>query len=136
MRKLGVILALIVLASLAACGGEAAPSGGESEPAGGNVGAGEAVFVQSAIGGLPGCMTCHSLEADVILVGPSLANIGAEAGSMVSGLSAEEYLRQSIIEPNAYLVEGFGEGLMPAGYGDALTSQQLDDLVAYLLSLK
>jgi cytochrome c len=65
-----------------------------------------------------------------------LANIGAEAGGMGSGLSAEEYLRQSIVEPDAYVVEGFGQGLMPAGYGDALTAQQLDDLVVYLLSLK
>ena len=136
MRKLGFILALIVAASLAACGGEPAPAGGGGGAAGGDTGAGEVVFDQGTIGGLPGCMTCHSLEAGVMLVGPSLANIGAEAGSMVSGLSAEEYLRQSIVEPNAYVVEGFGQGLMPVGYGDALSSQQLDDLVAYLLSLK
>jgi sulfur-oxidizing protein SoxX len=136
VRKRGFILALIVVASLAACGGGSAPAGGGGGAAGGNAGAGEAVFGQGVIGGLPGCMTCHSLEAGVTLVGPSLASIGAEAGSMVSGLSAEEYLRQSIIEPDAYVVEGFGQGLMPAGYGDALTSQQLDDLVAYLLGLK
>jgi len=130
------VLAFVLVASLAACGGGSEPAGGEGAAAGGNAASGEAVFGQSPIGTLPGCMTCHSLEPGVTLVGPSLANIGTEAGSMVSGLSAEEYVRQSIVEPDAYVVEGFGEGIMPAGYGDALTSQQLDDLVAYLLSLK
>lgn len=136
MRKLILILVVILVVSLAACGGESAPTGGEGEPAGGNADAGEALFAQSSVGTMPGCVTCHSLEAGVTLVGPSVANVGAEAGSRVSGQSAEEYLRQSIVEPNAYVVEGFGEGIMPSGYGDALTEQQLDDLVAYLFSLR
>lgn len=136
MRKLILVVMLVLLASLAACGGESAPAGGEGETAGGDASAGEAIFVQSMVGTQAGCMTCHSLEPGVTLVGPSVANVGAEAGSRVSGLSAEEYLRQSIVEPNAYLVEGFGQGLMPAGYADELTAQQLDDLVAYMLSLK
>lgn len=136
MKRLILVLALLLVASLVACGGEPAPTGGESEPAGGNADAGEALFAQTSAGTLPGCVTCHSLEPGVALVGPSVANVGAEAGSRVSGLSAEEYLRQSIVEPNAYVVEGFGEGIMPAGYGDALSSEQVDDLVAYLLSLE
>jgi sulfur-oxidizing protein SoxX len=131
MRKLGFLLVLILVVSLAACGG-----GSESAPSGGDAAAGEELFAQSSIGSQPGCTTCHSLEAGVTLVGPSLAGVGAEAGTRVSGQSAEEYLQQSIVEPNAHVVQGFAEGIMPAGYGDALTQQQLDDLVAYLLSLK
>jgi len=136
MRKPMFILALILVVSLAACGGGSAPAGEEGEPAGGDVGAGEALFAQSSVGTQAGCTTCHSLEPGVTLVGPSVANIGAEAGSRVSGVSAEDYLRQSILEPNAYVVEGFGEGIMPGGYGDELSEQQLNDLVAYLQSLK
>jgi mono/diheme cytochrome c family protein len=136
MRRLIFILVLILVASLVACGGDSAPSSGEGEPAGGNADAGEALFAQSSIGTQAGCITCHSLEPGVALVGPSVANLGAEAGSRVSGLSAEEYVRQSIVEPNAHVVEGFGEGIMPGNYGDELSEQQLEDLVAYLLSLQ
>jgi mono/diheme cytochrome c family protein len=128
---------LILVLGLVACGGESAPAGGEGQAAGaGDVAAGESLFNQSLIGTQPGCVTCHSLEPGVTLVGPSLANVGADAGSRVSGQSADEYLRQSILEPNAYVVEGFGQGIMPAGYGNELSEQQLNDLAAFLLSLK
>lgn len=128
MRKLMLMLTLILVVGLVACGGE--PAGG------GSVDAGKQLLAQGSIGSQAGCMTCHSLEPGVTLVGPSLARIGAEAGSRVSGLSAEEYVRQSILEPGDYVVEGFGGGIMPGGYGIELTDEQVDDLVAYLLSLK
>lgn len=134
MRKLWLVTVLILVLGLVACGGEPAPAG---EGAGaGDVAAGEALFNQGSIGTQAGCMACHSLAPGVTLVGPSLGNIGADAGSRVSGQSAEEYLRQSIVEPNAYVLEGFGQGIMPAGYGDELSAQQLNDLVAFLQSLK
>jgi mono/diheme cytochrome c family protein len=133
MRKLMFMVVLILVLALAACGGEPAPSGGAGE---GNVAAGKELFNQSLIGTQPGCMTCHSLEPGVTMVGPSLANVGAEASSRVSGQSGEDYLRQAIVEPNAHLVEGFGQGIMPQGYGNELSEQQLNDLVAFLASLK
>ena len=137
MRKATVLLVLLLMLSLVvACGGDSAPAeeaGGETA---GDAAAGQQIFEQSMAGSLTGCAACHSVEPGVDLVGPSLANIGAEAGSRVSGTSAEAYMRQSIVEPNAYIVEGYGEGIMPAGYGDQLTEGELNDLVAYLLSLK
>ena len=128
MRNLTVLLLLILALSLAACGGDSAPAGGK-----GNATAGEEVFDQVAA---PACNACHSLEPGQVLVGPSLAKIGAEAGSRVSGQSAEDYLRESIVAPNDHLVEGFGPNLMPGTYGSQLTAQQIDDLVAYMLTLK
>lgn len=98
--------------------------------------AGKELFSQTILGTNPGCITCHSLEVDVTLVGPSLAGIGSRAGSINSGQSAEEYLRTSIVEPNAYLVEGFAEGLMPKNWKDNLSLEQIDQLVAYMLTLK
>jgi cytochrome c551/c552 len=137
MRKLSVIFVLLLVLSLVACGGGSAPSGGQEEPAGqGDAAAGEALYNQSLIGTQPGCMTCHSLEPGVTMVGPSLAVIGAEAGTRVEGVSAEDYLRQSILEPNAFVAEGFAQGLMPAALAGELTAQQVDDLVAFLLTLK
>ena len=128
-----VVVLLTAAALVAACGG-----GGAAAPAaapGGNADAGKALFAQSTIGSQPGCVTCHSLDAGTTIVGPSMAGIGAAAASKVSGESAEQWLRNSIVNPNAYLEEGFAEGIMPT-YGDALSEQQVNDLVAYLLSLK
>ena len=132
MRK-WVVLLMLVLA-LAACGGSSSDESGDAIA--GDAAAGEAIFAQTLVGTQPGCVTCHSVEPGVTMVGPSLATIGAEAGSRVSGLSAEEYLRQSIQAPNEHIAEGFSAGLMPAALADELSAQELSDLVAYLQTLK
>ncbi len=139
MKKLLFVLILLsVVLSLAACGGESAPSGGEGGAAAGpgDAAAGKKLFEQTLIGTQAGCITCHSLEEGVTMVGPSQAHIGAEAASRIPGMSAEEYLRQSILDPNAYIVEGFDPDIMPGTFADELTEQQVNDLVAYLLTLK
>ena len=51
-------------------------------------------------------------------------------------MSAEDYLRQSIVDPDAYVVEGFPSGLMVPNLEDSLTEAQIDDLVAFLMTLK
>jgi nitric oxide reductase subunit C len=137
MRKLGLLLFVLVLA-LAACGGGG--DGEQEEPAsgggaGGDAANGEELFKQTTLESQAGCITCHSLEPDQVIVGPSMAGVADRAGDRVSGLSAEEYLRQSILETNAYVVEGFPEGVMPAAFSDALSDQQVDDLVAFMLTL-
>lgn len=133
MKKVYVFVAVIVLFSLAltACGGGGGSSDGDDA-----VQRGKDLFAQSVIGTEAGCSTCHSLEAGVTIVGPSLAGIGTTAATMVSGMNAEEYLRQSILEPDAYVTEGFPAGTMPQVWKDVLTEDQVNDLVAYLLSLK
>lgn len=87
-------------------------------------------------GGLPGnCATCHSLEANVTIVGPSLNGVASRAGSRVAGLDARQYFEQSILHPDAYLVEGFGN-LMPKDLGKKLTTPELNDLIEFLLTLQ
>lgn len=132
MQKKFLLLVIVLTAALllAACSGS---GGGEDDPA---TSPGKALFAQTIIGTNPGCITCHSLEAGVTLVGPSMAGIGSRAGTAVAGQTAEEYLRTSILEPNAHLVEGFGEGLMPKTWGDNLSQEQIDQLIAYMLTLK
>ena len=58
------------------------------------------------------------------------------AAKTVAGQSAEEYLRTAITTPDAYLAGGYQEGIMYRDYAQALTVQQIDDLVAYMLTLK
>ena len=137
MRKatLFVVVGLMVaVLALATCGG----GGSASQPAasGGGAGdaaAGKALFAQTVIGSNPGCVTCHSLEAGKTLVGPSMAGIAGRAGSAVSGQSAEQYLRQSLAEPDAFVGKGFQKGLMPK---PTLTDKQANDIIAYLQTLK
>ena len=52
------------------------------------------------------------------------------------GQDAAAYLRESILNPDAVLVDNYQEGIMYRGYRDSLTDRQLDDLAAYLLTLK
>ena len=103
---------------------------------GGDPTRGEELYYELSLGQNVSCRVCHSLEPDVRLVGPSFAGVATRAATRIPGLSAEEYIRQSILDPNAYVVEGFPAGQMLQNFDEILTDEQLDDLVAFLLSLK
>ncbi len=77
-----------------------------------------------------GCSGCHSLEPDTVLVGPSLAGVGERAAERVEGTPALTYLRQSITDPTAYVVEGFNP-VMPSFAH--LEGAEIEDLVAFLM---
>ncbi len=102
----------------------------------GNVPAGKALFEQEVLTYYSGCITCHIAETDVVLQGPSLNGVASRAANQVPDQSAAEYLCNSILHPNAYVVPGFAENLMPPYYANWLTQQELDDIVAYLLTLE
>ncbi len=72
----------------------------------------------------------------MVIVGPSQAGLATRAETRVAGMSAADYIHQSIVEPNAHIVEGFAEGLMYQNYATDLTEEQINDLVAYTLTLK
>jgi cytochrome c551/c552 len=124
-------IALICLLVLAACGGGA---GSEAGPDGA-VRPGREIFEERILGPNPGCITCHSMDPDTTLVGPSIAGVATRAQSRVNGQGAEEYLRLSIIDPSAYLVEGFDDGKMPADWQEVLSEAEIKALVGYLLTL-
>ncbi len=50
------------------------------------------------------------------------------------GLSAEEYLRESIVDPAAYTVDGYFADAMPKVYKILLSEEDVDGLVAFLLT--
>ena len=51
-------------------------------------------------------------------------------------MSAEAYIKESILTPDAFIAPGFQPNLMPGTFGQTLSGQQIDDLVAFLLSRK
>lgn len=105
---------------------------------------GEAVFRTVA----PACNACHSIAPGVNLAGPSLAGIVSRTETLLASgkytgkaTDVEGYIRESIVDPSAHIVEGpaysaNGVSFMPASYGKDLTPEQLDQLVAYLGSLR
>lgn len=90
-----------------------------------------------------GCAACHTIPGvpgAAGLVGPNLSAIGSEAGNRASGLSAEDYIRQSILDPAAFIAPVCPNGdcpanVMPPNLAERLTSNDLDLIVAYLLTL-
>lgn len=80
------------------------------------------------------CSSCHSVEEGVVLTGPSLANIAVEGANRVAGESAEDYVRNSILHPGDYLVEGFAD-VMQKNFAELVSSEDLDRLVAYVMTL-
>jgi mono/diheme cytochrome c family protein len=84
--------------------------------------AGRAVFEAQ------GCGSCHTFAPAGTsgTAGPDLDQALAETDAA--------FIRQSIVEPNAEIAQGFSANVMPQTYGDQLSPQQIDDLVAFLAS--
>lgn len=84
-----------------------------------------------------GCGGCHTIEGlSAGVVGPNQAKVGSVAETRVPGMSAEDYILESIINPGAYVVEGYPDNVMPRNYSELLSNDQVADLVTFLLSLK
>jgi mono/diheme cytochrome c family protein len=80
-----------------------------------------------------GCAGCHTFSpaGSNGTIGPNLDDLAAAAGEREPGKSAEEYVRESLTNPEAFLAEGFGNA-MPS-YEGRLTDEQIQALVDYLL---
>lgn len=76
------------------------------------------------------CAGCHGAEPGA---GPALVGMADRAATRVEGQSAEEYLHESIVDPGAFVVEGYSN-IMPGNYGDTYSDTELDALVAYIMA--
>ncbi len=97
---------------------------------------GDAVARGKALITAQGCAACHtiaSVPGAVGVLGPKLDGVGVTAANRKPGLSAAQYIEESIREPTAYTVQGFTAGMMPKL---PLTDAQIKDVVAFLLTLK
>lgn len=87
-----------------------------------------------------GCFACHSLDGTK-LVGPSFKGIWGAEHTVKTGkdlrqvLVDEEYIKRSIYDPNADLVDGFNKGLMLT-YEGQLSEDDIGNIIEYLKTLK
>jgi len=95
--------------------------------AGGGGAPGLAVFNQQGCGG------CHTLQAAGASgkVGPDLDNLKAAAAKANKGALAD-FIKQSIVDPNAYIAPGYSPNIMPPTFGQQIPAAQLNQLVQYL----
>ncbi|AKJ30880.1 c-type cytochrome [Caldimonas brevitalea] len=96
----------------------------------------------------PACNACHSVAQGANMAGPSLAGLTAKASQLVGSpdykgkaKDPEGYIRESIVDPSAHVVPGAmysanNMSFMPNTYGQSLKPEQVDQLVAYLSSIK
>jgi len=93
--------------------------------------AGSAIFT-----GKGGCVGCHNAGYGGGATGPNLSHIGTEGATKKPGMDAEAFIRESIVQPQVYVEAGYPNGIMPTTFGQTLTPDELNSLVAFLLSRK
>ena len=86
------------------------------------------------------CYQCHWIQGvSTGLIGPDLTNIGTTAATRIPGMTAEQYIEESIKDPEAFIAEGVilaTPGLMTNSSVRALTDEQVEALVTFLLTQK
>jgi cytochrome c oxidase subunit 2 len=75
-----------------------------------------------------GCGSCHAL-ADA----GTTSQVGPDLDTVLAGADPE-FIRESIVDPNAQVAEGYQPDVMPKNFGEAIPKEQLDALVEYLVS--
>lgn len=102
--------------------------------------------------GQAGCAACHSVAAEVTLVGASLSGVPERAARVVGdprysgeARDARAYILESILSPSEHIADApegrvfatpGGVSLMPADYGERLGREEIGELVDYLMTLR
>lgn len=120
--KRQVVVALLSWV-LAACGNESIPEQAQTP-----VERGLALVTGNA------CTACHALDG-TRGIGPSWVGIYGSTRTFADGSMArvdDSYLRRSMLEPAAQLVEGFDSVMVPA----PVTEEQVVDIIALIKELQ
>ena len=147
---LPVVAGVLLLLASACGGGEPPPTDTVAPPSpttppvvtvsptaddGDLVAQGQAIFT-----GKGGCLACHTIEGITTgLVGPELTHIGTNAAERRPGMSARDYISESIREPEAFVAEGVERaipGLMTTATTASLSDDEVAALVEFLLAQK
>ncbi|MBK8020860.1 MAG: cytochrome c [Chloroflexi bacterium] len=142
MRTLIAVLALALLAGFAVLSTlpasavfpmVASPEATPVDDSNGDPARGESIF-RRGTESAPPCISCHAIVPGGFGIAPNLAGVPERAGFRVEGLTADAYLRQSILDPLVFIVPGF-RPIMVNNYAELLSDQELADLVAFLSTM-
>jgi len=84
-----------------------------------------------------GCIACHTTDGKTS-VGPTWKGLFGHDVALADGSTVkadEAYLRESIVDPQAKVVKGYGATIMPATIGRSLSDGQVKSVVEYIKSL-
>jgi cytochrome c553 len=84
------------------------------------------------------CVTCHSTDG-ATKVGPTWRGIYGSEVTLADGTTVtvdDEFIRESIVDPNAKVVEGFPADVMPQSYRQNLSDEDIEAVIAYIKSLQ
>ena len=111
-----------------------ASSGGSSTPTSSGGGQGNAANGKTIFTGSGGCGSCHALSAAGTngAVGPNLDSLAADAQK--AGMPLDAFIKDSIVNPGAFIAPGYTDGIMPATFGSTLSASDIADLVALISS--
>ena len=80
------------------------------------------------------CASCHSLDGSK-LVGPSFKGLYGRKGKLADGteyVADDAYIKNSILNPNAEVVQGYAPAMPVLG----LTDDEISDVIAYMKTIK
>jgi cytochrome c551/c552 len=97
---------------------------------GGDAAAGKAVFASN------GCASCHTFKpaSATGTIGPNLDSAPASDAKADGNMDLTKFIHESIVDPDAYIAKGYSKGIMPTNFGSSLSSKQVNDLVAFIVS--
>ena len=83
-----------------------------------------------------GCAGCHAFTPANSNgeIGPNLDNVAADAEK--AGEAPEAYIKESIVDPNKVIANGYAKDVMPGDFGKSLSAKEIDALVTYLAAGK
>ena len=84
-----------------------------------------------------GCVACHSVDGSA-KVGPSLKGIWGHDVKFTDGTSAivdENYVRESLLNPQGKYVQGFAGVIMPSFQG-IIKEEEITEIIEYIKTLK
>ena len=127
-----VFLGLMLVASLSE---SATPSPADRPPDAAHLAAAlqdASATLGEALIGEYACSACHITGGG--RVAPPFDGIADRAGSRRPGMSAGQYLYDSILQPGSYLVAGYANA-MPGNFANRLSQADIGHIIAYLLTL-